>query len=324
MDASAADLANYREQVAAIDQALKDDPSNAELLSVKTELLELISLTEAILQQQPPPQPSSSSAVDGNAAVKNHSVSPHVSVSPLSASASPMSPAHAASTTIGITSSPSTTSSISTTASTTTASAATAAAAAAASRPVFEEFLPHHKRQQQAQDRVWAVGDKCRALYEGDGKFYEATILAVGQSGDLFTVEFKGYESSPPSLVRKQDLRPSHDHSHKKRKQISSEEVATGDEAEGASSTAATTAAAGKVAPKKKKVNKAAEEAQEQIQKQNAWKNFATKGKKTGILAKKSMFATPDSPHGKVGVVGSGKGMTQFQQRGKHIYNVDE
>ncbi|KAG0232848.1 hypothetical protein BGW42_007857 [Actinomortierella wolfii] len=319
MDASAADLANYREQVAAIDQALKDDPSNAELLSVKTELLELISLTEAILQQQPPPQPSSSSVVDGSAAVKNHSASPHVSVSPLSASASPMSPAHPPSTTTGITSSPSTTSSTSTTASTTTA------AAAAASRPVFEEFLPHHKRQQQAQDRVWAVGDKCRALYEGDGKFYEATILAVGQSGDLFTVEFKGYESSPPSLVRKQDLRPSHDHSHKKRKQISSEEVATGDEAERASSTAATTTtAAGKVAPKKKKVNKAAEEAQEQIQKQNAWKSFATKGKKTGILAKKSMFATPDNPHGKVGVVGSGKGMTQFQQRGKHIYNVDE
>ncbi|KAJ3049806.1 hypothetical protein HK097_009208, partial [Rhizophlyctis rosea] len=74
----------------------------------------------------------------------------------------------------------------------------------------------------------------------------------------------------------------------------------------------------------------------EQVQKQQAWLAFAT-GKSTGktktkaaaspatpapLLAKKkaSIFATPDDPNAKVGVVGSGKPMTQFVQRGKHVY----
>ncbi|CAG8724283.1 3737_t:CDS:2 [Rhizophagus irregularis] len=40
-------------------------------------------------------------------------------------------------------------------------------------------------------------------------------------------------------------------------------------------------------------------------------------------INKKSIFATPENPEGKVGVVGSGKPMTQFQQRGKHIFDRD-
>ncbi|KAF9161331.1 hypothetical protein DFQ26_004655 [Actinomortierella ambigua] len=334
----ASDLANYREQVAAIEQALKDDPQNEELVGVRTELLELISLTETILLQQQP-----SATVDENVLKSDSPAVPAVSAassaSPMSASASPASPAHMLTSTSITT--PTTSSTSSSTRTPTSAEAA--AAAAAASRPVFEEFLPHHKRLQQAQDRVWSVGDRCRALYEGDSKFYEAIILAVGQHGDLFSVEFKGYESSPPSLVRKQDLRSSHEHNHKKRRPESDESAAGTTTGAGAAATATATATAesagdradstssskpttttGGVVPKKKKVNKTEEEVQERIQKQNAWKNFAAKGKKTGMLGKKSMFASPDGPQGKVGVVGSGKGMTQFHQRGKHVYNPDD
>lgn len=57
-------------------------------------------------------------------------------------------------------------------------------------------------------------------------------------------------------------------------------------------------------------------------QKQQAWLDFAS-GKKGGKkmkvvpLKQKSMFSTPDDPMAKVGVIGSGKGMTQFADRKK-------
>ncbi|KAI8853878.1 hypothetical protein BC829DRAFT_439665 [Chytridium lagenaria] len=67
----------------------------------------------------------------------------------------------------------------------------------------------------------------------------------------------------------------------------------------------------------------------EHQKKQNAWKSFATGGKKTALktappLKKQSMFATPDDPNARVGVIGSGKPMTHFEQRGKHIYDKDD
>ncbi|CAG8804898.1 30289_t:CDS:2 [Gigaspora margarita] len=72
----------------------------------------------------------------------------------------------------------------------------------------------------------------------------------------------------------------------------------------------------------------------EQVAKQKTWLAFASgtavaPGKKTTKtkrlvqppINKRSIFATPENPEGKVGVVGSGKPMTQFQQRGKHIFD---
>ncbi|CAG8549291.1 6312_t:CDS:2 [Acaulospora morrowiae] len=72
----------------------------------------------------------------------------------------------------------------------------------------------------------------------------------------------------------------------------------------------------------------------EQVAKQKTWLAFASgpsaaPGRKTTKtkrlvqppINKKSIFATPENPEGKVGVVGSGKPMTQFQQRGKHIFD---
>ncbi|CAI2169753.1 17829_t:CDS:2 [Funneliformis geosporum] len=74
----------------------------------------------------------------------------------------------------------------------------------------------------------------------------------------------------------------------------------------------------------------------EQNLKQKSWLAFASgsataPGKRTTKVKrlvqppinKKSIFATPENPEGKVGVVGSGKPMTQFQQRGKHIFDRD-
>ncbi|CAG8492854.1 4952_t:CDS:2, partial [Cetraspora pellucida] len=70
--------------------------------------------------------------------------------------------------------------------------------------------------------------------------------------------------------------------------------------------------------------------------KQKTWLAFASgpavaPGKKTTKtkrlvqppINKRSIFATPENPEGKVGVVGSGKPMTQFQQRG-NITKINE
>jgi len=65
------------------------------------------------------------------------------------------------------------------------------------------------------------------------------------------------------------------------------------------------------------------EEDARNAQKQN-WKNFTMKGKAAKKLKKESMFKTPEGYEGKVGVVGSGQGMTDFAKRGKHIFQGKE
>ncbi|KAG5625766.1 hypothetical protein H5410_010984 [Solanum commersonii] len=63
-----------------------------------------------------------------------------------------------------------------------------------------------------------------------------------------------------------------------------------------------------------------------QNKRQNAWQQFqSTKGqtKKVGFFSgrkRESIFKSPEDPHGKVGVTGSGKGLTDFQKREKHLH----
>ncbi|XP_062191888.1 uncharacterized protein LOC133895514 [Phragmites australis] len=63
-----------------------------------------------------------------------------------------------------------------------------------------------------------------------------------------------------------------------------------------------------------------------QNKRQNAWQQFQTtkgKTKKVGFFSgrkKESIFKSPDDHRGKVGVTGSGKGLTDFQRREKHLH----
>merc|ERR1719464_1821966 len=67
----------------------------------------------------------------------------------------------------------------------------------------------------------------------------------------------------------------------------------------------------------------------EQDNRQNAWKRFKNKGEKvtkkglktTLFRRKKSIFAAPESLEGRVGVYGSGKGMTNFGER-THFHSL--
>ncbi|CAM6083237.1 unnamed protein product [Calypogeia fissa] len=63
-----------------------------------------------------------------------------------------------------------------------------------------------------------------------------------------------------------------------------------------------------------------------QNKRQNAWQQFQGskgKSKKVGFFTgrkKESIFKSPDDPKGKVGVTGSGKGITEFHKREKHLH----
>ncbi|KAG0336382.1 hypothetical protein BG004_008081 [Podila humilis] len=329
-----AEILNYKEQVAAIDSALQADPSNEELLTIKTELLELISLTETLLQQEQSAAASAFPATSEVAAAvpaiaQQHSTpSNSVALSSFSSSSSsptvPLSPQ--SSSTHGQDLS---------TQRTTPVSKKTSASDDSSNQPIYQPPQP---------TRNWTAGERCRALYSADGKYYEATILGVATGADgqnIYSVQYKGYETSPPATLTAQDLKilpdmkkyQKHHHQNQKTAGATSSSNVTesgtgsveGDKrkrgAEGGATATTSGVDGGTTATKKKKGSGPSE----QVQKQMAWQSFAKGGSKKGAkgsssILKKSIFATPDNPEGKVGVVGSGKGMTQFQQRGKHVY----
>ncbi|EEB96404.1 hypothetical protein MPER_04470 [Moniliophthora perniciosa FA553] len=77
-----------------------------------------------------------------------------------------------------------------------------------------------------------------------------------------------------------------------------------------------------------KKLEVRAAKAKEQTAKQATWQKFTKKSEKKGVhiagVAGTSIFKTPDNPLGKVGVTGSGKGMTSVTAPGKHKFAVTD
>ncbi|KAF8931930.1 hypothetical protein BGZ47_011626 [Haplosporangium gracile] len=313
------ELISLKQQVADLETALLSDPNNEDLLTCKTELLELISLTETLLQQEQQLADESASAPATAIPVAKFSPVVQAHGGGVSATSSPYRTT--TSTTSG--------SGTSTPTKSTTAPASTAIASKGSNQPIY---------QPQAQTRHWSVGDRCRAFYAEDGKYYEATILAVADGHSVYSVQYTGYANSPPVTLGPENLKPIYDpKKHQQHTPVAatagagdSEEAKAGQkrgpDGNGVSAAAGAGAGAGGGMKKKKKTDAGPSE---QVQKQMAWQNFAKgakKGKTSGssVGLKKSIFATPDNPEGKVGVVGSGKGMTQFQQRGKHLYgNAD-
>ncbi|KAF9270281.1 hypothetical protein L218DRAFT_992918 [Marasmius fiardii PR-910] len=162
---------------------------------------------------------------------------------------------------------------------------------------------------------AWSAGSECLAKYSGDGAWYPARITFVGGSADnrVYSVVFKGYNTT--EQVRPGDLKPippnyntSVSSSSSKRKLGKEEE----EERER------------KKKKNEKKLEVRANKAKEQMAKQASWQKFAKKSEKKGVhiagVAGTSIFKTPDNPLGKVGVTGSGKGMTTVTMQGKHKF----
>ncbi|ORX98226.1 hypothetical protein K493DRAFT_313719, partial [Basidiobolus meristosporus CBS 931.73] len=147
-----------------------------------------------------------------------------------------------------------------------------------------------------SSEHTWKVGDSCLVRWPVDGKFYEGVIVAISPSGD-FTVTYKGYGNTESVTI--DDLKPPKSEGRKR----------------GAESVFGTKHAPAKKAnPLPKNVALK--------QKQQNWLNFVNKKTKTPAVNKKSIFASPVSVEGKVGVTRSGKPMTQFAAQHRHVFKV--
>ncbi|KZP31293.1 hypothetical protein FIBSPDRAFT_1037743 [Athelia psychrophila] len=163
--------------------------------------------------------------------------------------------------------------------------------------------------------KTWAAGDDCLAKYSADGGWYPARVTSLGGSTEnrVYSIVFKGYETT--ELVKAGEIKtlpanyattmPS---ASNKRKLSKAEE----EEKER------------KKKKNEKKLETKAAKAKEQNNKQATWQKFAKKSEKKGVhiagVSGTSIFKTPDNPLGRVGVTGSGQGMTEVAVRGKHKF----
>ncbi|KAL4242108.1 hypothetical protein ABKN59_001840 [Abortiporus biennis] len=167
--------------------------------------------------------------------------------------------------------------------------------------------------------RVWAAGDECLAKYSGDGQWYPARITSVGGSAEnrAYSVVFKGYNSTEMVKASQIKALPTNytaplpvGGTKRKLSKLEEEEREK------------------KKKKNEKKLEVKAAKAKEQTEKQATWQKFAKKSEKKGIhiagVSGTSIFKTPDNPLGKVGVTGSGKGMTEVAPRGKHKFDPTE
>jgi survival-of-motor-neuron-related-splicing factor 30 len=165
--------------------------------------------------------------------------------------------------------------------------------------------------------KKYKKGDVIMAKWSEDKQFYEATILDV-LSPTSYQIVFNGYGNE--EIVNDYDI-----------KEVTSKvEVAqtTNDKKRpysaivAAPSTELTNPHAidqeRKKKIKKKKEANINKKEQEQVQKQKAWNFFAKHNSK--ISKNVSIFKTPTEYNGKVGFSGSGRPMTKFSERKKHIY----
>ncbi|SCV70216.1 BQ2448_1610 [Microbotryum intermedium] len=168
------------------------------------------------------------------------------------------------------------------------------------------------------------AGQECLAKYSGDNKYYPCRITTVGGSDEnrVFSIIFHGYEST--EIVPLKDLKPfpsSQTHAA----------GAHGNAGEGKKrSTEVQDPEAAEKERKRKKYEKKAEtqatKTQEQGLKQKSWQQFAKKGAKKGVVIPgiqgASMFKSPEdlNPQARVGVVGSGRGMTKSIDKKKQSF----
>jgi len=160
-------------------------------------------------------------------------------------------------------------------------------------------------------------GNVVMAKWSVDKQYYEATILNV-ISPTSYQIVFNGYgneevvnDSDIKEIASKVETTPA---ANNKKRPYSTIVAAP--------STELTNPHA--VDPEKKKKLKKKKEAninkkeQEQIKKQQSWKLFAKNNSK--ISKNVSIFKTPTEYNGKVGFSGSGRPMTEFSEKKKHIY----
>ncbi|XP_038876515.1 survival of motor neuron-related-splicing factor 30 [Benincasa hispida] len=284
-DVSIEELANnlstYKDQLQQVRQLLDDDPGNSEYIDMEKELEEVIALTEELL----------------STAKQNEIPGSNVETGDDSASISFHQPKENE--------------------------------MEAGSMSDYHEKFP--------------IGSKVQAVWSEDGEWYDATIEAHTVNG--FYVSYDGWgnkEEVDPANVRAIQLEVN--------ALLEAERVAEATKqaikrkiAQAASVDFQSRNLPSKLriepddpedvkATKRKKIHAFKSKMRiEQLEvtqnkRQNAWQQFQSakgKSKKIGFFSgrkRESIFKSPDDPNGKVGVTGSGKGLTEFQKREKHLH----
>ncbi|EOY25771.1 hypothetical protein SCA6_018967 [Theobroma cacao] len=185
------------------------------------------------------------------------------------------------------------------------------------------------------------VGTKVQAVWSEDGEWYDATVEAITPNG--YFVLYDGWGN-------KEEVDPANVRAIEYNALLEAEKVAEATKqaikrkiAQAASVDFQSRSLPAKLritaddpedvkAAKRKKIHAFKSKMRfEQLEvaqnkRQNAWQQFQTtkgKTKKVGFFSgrkRESIFKSPDDPHGKVGVTGSGKGLTEFQKREKHLH----
>ncbi|KAJ8404868.1 hypothetical protein AAFF_G00332550 [Aldrovandia affinis] len=159
------------------------------------------------------------------------------------------------------------------------------------------------------QSHSWKAGDSCMAVWTVDGQLYKAEIEEIDEENGMAAVTFKGYGNA--EVIPLQSLKPAEQGVTSEESKSRKEQMAEQREY------------------KKKKAFKKAQrikelEQEREVQK-SKWQQFNNKAysKNKKGQVKRSIFASPESVNGKVGVGTCGiadKPMTQYQDSSK--YNV--
>lgn len=276
----ASNLSTYKEQLQQVKMLLADDPGNSEYADMAKELEEVIALTEELLATTKQ-NGSSAGATPSSAALHD------------------------------------------------------------------QEGSSHNKMEQMNapnQHQKFPIGTKVQAVWSEDGEWYDAIIEAHTPIGYYVSYnEWGNKEEVDPDNVR-----PVEDGVVDVLLEAERQAEATKQELKRKIQQAAAADFQSRSLPPKLRINPEDPEdvkatkrkkihafkskvRREQLEvtqnkRQNAWQQFQNaKGrtKKTGFFSgrkKESIFKSPEDPFGKVGVTGSGKGLTDFQKREKHLH----
>ncbi|ESW25910.1 hypothetical protein PHAVU_003G075900 [Phaseolus vulgaris] len=279
----ASNLSLYKDQLHQVRQLLNDEPSNSEYVDMERELSEVIALTEELLAT------AKQNEISGSTAAPNAGTSPSLSI-------------HKENQMLD-------------------------------SSSDLQEKLP--------------IGTKVQGVWSEDGEWYDATIEAYTPNGYYVSYDNWGNKEE----VDPANIRPIQEGSvdallEAERVAEATKQAIKRKIAQAASIDLQSRSLPAKLrieaddpedvkASKRKKIHAFKSKMRmEQLEvtqnkRQNAWQQFqSTKGKakKIGFFSgrkRESIFKSPDDPHGKVGVTGSGKGLTEFQKREKHFHLKD-
>uniref|UniRef100_A0A5B6YUH0 Survival of motor neuron-related-splicing factor 30 n=1 Tax=Davidia involucrata TaxID=16924 RepID=A0A5B6YUH0_DAVIN len=280
----ASNLSTYKEQLQQVRKLLDDDPGNSEYADMEKELVEVIALTEEILETAKQNENSGldiRTSADASPSLHHSGGTSHLNMEP--------------------------------------------------------NNIPDHSDK-------FPVGTKVQAVWSEDGEWYDATIDAHTPNG--YYVSYDGWGNKEE--VDPGNVRPVQEGAVDALLEAEKEAEATRQAIKRKIAQAAAVDFQSRTLPaklridpndpedvkeaKRKKIHSFKSKMRmEQLEvsqnkRQNAWQQFQTtkgRAKKIGFFSgrkRESIFKSPEDPNGKVGVTGSGKGLTDFQKREKHLH----